>query len=127
MSVQVTVRLGEGYATESSARDHHWPADVPLAEGGADAAPTPEELLLGALGSCTAMTLRMYAARRGWPLSGVTVELVGPKVDRIERRIEVAGDLTDDQIRRLLEIAEKCPVHRILTRLPTVVTQIRRA
>jgi putative redox protein len=130
----VTVRLaGGGYTVEASSRRHTWSADIPRVEGGADLAPTPEEELLGALGACTAMTLQMYALRKGWPLEGVSVEIThaysaeagsGPKVDRIERHVQVAGPLDTDQLNRLLEIANKCPVHRILTHRPVVITAL---
>jgi putative redox protein len=144
-SQTVRVHLGGDYVAEASTRAHRWHADMPAEDGGTDTGPTPEELLLGALGACTAMTLRMYAARKGWALEAVDVELwhqrirrsecvdcadAGPApaldgyVDRIERRVIVHGPLDADQQARLLEIAEKCPVHRILTQHPRVVTTL---
>lgn len=101
---------------------HRLVADEPLDNGGEDAGPAPFDLLLAGLGACTAMTVRMYAERKEWPLKHVEVVLrmdkvedeSGHKVDRIERIITLEGDFTGEQRQRLLEIAGKCPVHRIL-------------
>lgn len=93
-------------------------ADEPLDKGGADTGPEPHEFLLSALGVCTAMTLRLYAARKGWPLTHVEVTLNGGPADgkfAITRHIHMAGELDAEQRQRLLEIADKCPVHRTLT------------
>jgi putative redox protein len=140
-SQTVRVHLGGDYVAEASTRAHRWHADMPADDEGTDTGPTPEEQLLGALGACTAMTLRMYAGRKGWPLQAVDVELshrrikrsecvdcaddpAFPFVDRIERRVVVHGPLDGDQQARLLDIANKCPVHRILTSHPQVVTTL---
>ncbi len=127
---QVLVRLaGEGFKTEIKTPDHHLLADEPEEVGGSNLGPNPYDLLMAALGSCTAMTLRMYADRKGWPLSQVQVYLnhdkvhledsknsadSKAKVSQFTRIVELEGDLDEDQRQRMLEIAERCPVHRTL-------------
>jgi uncharacterized OsmC-like protein len=109
---------------------HRLIADEPMAVGGRDSGPNPYDYLLAALGACTAMTLRLYAERKALPLDRVTVRLrhakihaadcetcetKSGKIDRIERGILLEGALDDEQRARLMEIADKCPVHRTLT------------
>jgi uncharacterized OsmC-like protein len=126
----VEVRTGKGhYRTEITADRHNLLADEPTDYGGTGTGPSPYDYLLSSLGSCTSITLRMYADRKKWPLEGITVRLKHGKihatdceecetetgeVDQIEREITLEGDLDDEQRGRLLEIADKCPVHRTL-------------
>jgi putative redox protein len=119
----------EKYQHEATSRGHSVIADEPKDAGGDDQGMTPYELLLAALGTCTAMTLRMYAERKGWDLQDVRVDLEHDRVhaddceecetgegklSRLRRKVEVTGDLDDEQRARLHEIANRCPVHRTL-------------
>ncbi|AOV16601.1 hypothetical protein BJI67_05540 [Acidihalobacter aeolianus] len=123
--VMVRSRAGRRFAQDIYTRDHHWIADEPIALEGDNLGPAPYPLLLSALGACTAMTLEGYAQRKGWPLTAVTVRLEhgveaeqGGQVLAIARRIEVEGPLDAAQRARLLEIANRCPVHRSLSNAP---------
>ena len=141
MPFEVVVReIGTGFAQEIRAGRHTLRADEPVTSGGTDTGPDPYALLLAALGACTSMTLRMYANRKGWPLTGVTVRLSQSKVyakdcedcetksdariDQIERSIELSGDLSAEQKARLIEIAERCPVHRTFIGVKHIVTSL---
>ena len=114
---------GGPFAQNIQVRHHSVVSDEAADVGGEDRGPNPTEMLLGALGACTAMTLRMYAKRKGWPLEDVRVDLSYAN-DLIERRVALVGPLDAEQSTRLLEIANKCPVHRILTKPATVVTTL---
>jgi putative redox protein len=114
--------LTEGYRTHIRIRDHEIIGDEPTDVGGSDTGPTPTELLAGALGACTAMTLRMYAKTKQWPLEGIEVEIEQLEertptgsVTRIQRKIRLHGPLDDEQKQRMLAIAGKCPVARMIT------------
>ena len=117
------------YESKINIRSHNLIADEPEAAGGMDKGPNPYDLLIGALGACTAMTLRMYADHKKWDLDGVRVSLSHEKIhaedcrdceskegkiDTISRIIFLEGNLNNDQKNRLLEIANKCPVHKTL-------------
>lgn len=129
----VVVKTGHGkFGTEVHTKSHRFIADEPKSYGGDDTGPTPYDLLNAALGTCTAMTMKMYADKKGWPLDGVTVEVThershavecdhveameeGRQMQALNRRITLHGDaLDEDQRRRIVEIADKCPVHRTL-------------
>jgi putative redox protein len=119
-----------GFAQQVTAGSHRLHSDEPETAGGTDTGATPYDLLLAALGSCTSMTVSMYARRKQWPLNGVTVRLRHRRVHAadcaecetqkamitvIDRDLELDGPLTDDQRARLLAIADRCPVHQTLT------------
>ena len=104
-------------ATSASAGVHTVRIDEPLDLGGTDTGATPTELLLAALGGCESITLRMYAARKGWPLTDVRIRLHGATVEGafvVRREVVLEGPLDADQRARLLDIVNRCPVHRIL-------------
>ena len=137
---QVAVRLGEaGFTTEVMIRQHHLTADEPEKVGGKDYGPGPYELVSAGLGACTAMTIQMYARRKKWVVEEVEVHLnhqkdyaadmaeaedKPTKIDVFDRTIILRGDLTDEQRARLLEIADRCPVHRTLHETVDVRTEL---
>lgn len=128
---EVTVTSLTNLQNEVRYADHHFVTDEPTSAGGDDAGPDPYVLLLSALGSCISMTTMLYARRKNWPLTQVTVRLRQRRihardctecsqtedgyVHRIERAVSFAGELSDEQRARLQEIAHKCPVHKTLT------------
>lgn len=137
-TVHVTERGTGAFAVAISAGRHTWLGDEPATAGGDDLGPSPYDMLTAALGACTAMTLRMYARQKQWPLANVRVvlkhakihaadcascETRDGKIDRIERVIDLAGPLDDQQRRRLMEIADKCPIHRTLHSEVEVITR----
>ena len=113
----VTVQGDSGYAQRISTSGHTFGADEPVRRGGTDTGPTPFDLLLASLGACTAITLRMYADRKQWSLGVIKVQLRLVKIadeQRIERTISVNGALDNEQRSKILEIADKTPVTRVL-------------
>ena len=129
----VIVRTGNGkFGTEVHTVSHHFIADEPLSYGGDDTGPTPYDLLNAALGTCTAMTMKIYADRKQWPFEGTTVEVThernhqedcdhahamesGEPIQALNRKITVHGpELTEEQRVKIIEIADKCPVHKTL-------------
>jgi putative redox protein len=127
---QVITRIGKsGYVTDIMAAGHGLVADEPASMGGTDKGPAPFDLLMAGLGTCKAMTLRMYSDRKQWPLEAVTVKLNHKKIDaadcetcqtkegqldQFDCEIDLSGELDDQQKQRLLQIADRCPVHRML-------------
>ncbi len=109
----------EDYLVSLYARNHEVLADEPTSLGGNDQGLTPYEFILGGLGACTSITLKMYAQRKGWTLEDVDVKLEmtvkRDEVPVITRQIKVRGDLTSEQCDRLLQIANSCPVHKLLS------------
>lgn len=136
---EVWTRLsGDDFLTEITAGQHHLIADEPKVSGGSDLGPSPYGFLLSALGACTAMTLRMYANYKNISLEEVEVRLTHDKVhvedgeqtesakgkiDQIKRIIRIEGDLSDQERSRLIEIADKCPVHKTLEGKPQIITE----
>lgn len=130
---------GVAFAQEIFAGSHKLAADEPVSAGGMGTGPGPYEFLLAALGSCTSITVTMYARRKGWPLTDVTVWLRHSKVyasdcadcdsreaiiDQISRDVRFDGPLTTEQRQRLLDIANKSPVHRTLTSKVSIKTRL---
>ena len=136
---EVWTRIGEkGFLTEVTAGRHHLLADEPASVGGDDRGPSPYGYLLSALGTCTAMTLRIYADYKKIDLKEVKVKLThdkihqsdgqnsedsSGKIDQIRRQIKITGDLTDEQRKRLIEIADRCPVHKTIEGKPQILTE----
>ncbi len=121
---------GRGFVQEITTGRHHLVADEPLAAGGTDRGPGPYDLLLAALGSCMSMTVGLYARAKQWPLETVVVRLRHSRIyakdcadcvirddtmlDRIDTEVQLSGALTAEQQRKLLDVAQRCPVHRTL-------------
>lgn len=123
-----------GYKQEIKAGAFTLAADAPKEVGGADLAPDPHDLLLSSLGACTSITMQMFAKKRGWDLQQVEIELSEEKVDdpqqpgkqisKITRNISVHGELNQEQVDSLRSIADKCPIHKLLTGSKEVVTTL---
>jgi putative redox protein len=122
----------EPYATRVSMRGHVITGDETHEKGGKDMGPTPTELVLSGLAVCTASTLKMYADRKEWPVERINVQISihtdkhpdGTQTSHIHRVLHFEGQLTEEQQERLMQIAEKCPIHRLLTNQVTIDTKL---
>jgi len=138
---QVVANLGEtGYTTQIKSGNHTFLADEPLKFGGANLGPTPYELVSAGLAACTSMTIQMYARRKNWSIKNVEThvsyskkhaedcekcEESNAKIDTFEREIIVHGDLDQKQLKRIMEIADKCPVHKTLSSSGTINSKLK--
>lgn len=112
-------REGDTFKHDLSIREHHVTADEPEETGGDDAGPSPQELLAASLASCTAITIEMYAKRKGWNIGDIAVDVDYEPAQRgsptkFEMKVKLPKELPEDQRERLMQIAAKCPVHRTL-------------
>jgi len=134
---EVVVKNNSEYKQEIKAGSHAFVSDVPEADGGTELGPSPHELLLAALGSCTSITVKMYAKRKEWPVTDVTVVLKEEKITdpendsrtipKIVREVKIGGELTDEQVESLKAIADKCPIHKLIAGTTKVETAVARA
>lgn len=141
-SYQVVASLDEedGFSTQLKLGSHYLKADEPASVGGNDYGPTPYELLASSLAACTAMTIQMYARRKGWLIDNVEVhtsysksyaqdcqaceENQSAKIDTFDRQIKITSNLDEKQLQRILQIADKCPVHKTLNNETQVITKL---
>lgn len=127
-TVTVSLRGSEGYTCDIRTGKHVLVADEPVPLGGEDLGPAPYQYLKAALGSCTAMTIRMYAERKKWVIHDVVVILRhtrdANKESVFERDIKLVGELSDEQRERLLDIADRCPVHKTLSHGVTILSKL---
>jgi putative redox protein len=127
MANSSVILTNKNYLSEAKIRSHFVVTDVPVSDGGEDTAPTPVEYLLTAIGSCVAITLRMYAARRSWDVGEITVNVFQLKDEQgsyLTEEISFENDITEDQRKRLLVFAGKCPVARMVkgeTRIESLI------
>jgi putative redox protein len=123
----VVTELDKKFLRGLYTKDHEFISDEPTSYGGGNLGPSPYNLLLMSIGSCTSMTLRMYANRKKMPLEDVSVRLEYERLEneeRITRHLTFKGDLSEEQKQRLVEIADKCPVHRTLENSPVITSQL---
>ena len=127
---EITAKLGSSdFLMDLSNDTHHWQADEPEELGGKNLGPNPYELLLSSLSACSAITMKMYANRKEWPLEGVEIKCDLVKQDAgspswIVRKIEIQGPLDEDQKIRLIQIADLCPVHKMLSSGVKIQTEL---
>ncbi len=133
----VVVKNNSEFKQEIKAGSHSFLADIPASDGGSELGPSPHELMLAALGACTSMTIKMYAQRKEWKVAGVEVTLREEKITdpenesrtkpRIVREVKLSGDLTDEQVESLKAIADKCPIHKLLSGNTQIDTAVARS
>jgi putative redox protein len=135
---QVLVKTtdNEHFSQQIKAGKHSFVVDIPIDKGGEETGPDPHELLLASLGACTSVTLQMYAKKKGWELKNVAVDLTQEEIDdpadqtkkltKITRSINVDGNLTQEQVDTLKSIADKCPIHKLLSGPKQINTEIRK-
>jgi putative redox protein len=125
---KVETQFGSGaYAQRVTVGSHQLASDVDASKGGSDSGPSPHEYLAAALATCTGMTLKMYASRKSWGLENAIVAVNITRVDdveRFQRDITLVGNLDAEQTARLLDIADKCPVHKALIGTIAIETQL---
>ncbi|SDR88330.1 alpha/beta fold hydrolase [Gramella sp. MAR_2010_147] len=140
---EVMANLGaSGFTTQIIAGNHHLVADEPIKVGGSDLGPNPYELVSSGLAACTSMTIQMYARRKKWLIDNVETHVSYSKkhaddckdcendmakIDSFEREISIKGDLDEKQLKRLMEIADKCPVHKTLSSKAQINTQLTKS
>lgn len=122
----IHVDLGAGHATCISGREHRFVADMVHDDGSASAGPAPWELVLAGMGACTAMTVRIYADRKQWPVSDVLVD-VERTGERIHLHVQIEGEVDDEQLARLGKVAARCPVVTALSAGLQVTEEVTRA
>ncbi|MCB0280308.1 MAG: OsmC family protein [Calditrichaeota bacterium] len=132
--------FGDSYTTEIEVNQHHLTADEPIELDGLNLGPTPYEILTSALAACTAITVKMYARRKKWPLQEIDVKISHDKIhaedckncndpktgmiDQFTRKIKFSGELDNEQVERLLYIADRCPVHKTLSSGASILTEL---
>lgn len=136
---EVIVKSAQGhkYTQNITAGDYKFTADVDDSMGGENEGPNPHQLMLGSLGACTSITIQMYAERKGWALEEVTVSLTEEKtadpenpsrnIPKVNREITIKGTLDDEQVESLKKIADKCPVHKLLSGKKEITTSMRKS
>lgn len=129
--MKVSARRRKGYAHSLTAEHHTLIADEPPSVGGTDTGPRPTQLLALSLAACTAVTVEMYAERKGWDVGDVVVDVdyeLDPKgTSRFDVTVQIPGEITDEQLQKLQVVAGKCPVHRILTGDVQISDRVERA
>lgn len=135
MSTKTKIQGGIGhehYISKLSMRGHLIVTDEPLEKGGKDAGPTPTELVLSGLAACTASTLRMYADKKGWDVERIDLEVSiriqktdAGQISQVESLIDITGNITAGERARMIEIAQKCPVHKLLSNPIEILTSLK--